>query len=1126
MAKNLIEFNAYTADIVPYSSYDSTKTTLGPDIFRFSGSTPVEYYIGPNETTFRDITQDTGLSNWGDIDAITYSGDKQWLFCLKGLNTVNLSTTQDIVLYEFDKSNYSYTYVGECRVSMPDVGSTTSKNNINVFLDYYSTGTVEVNGTSVSGTGTNWIENRIPIGARIGFGSTNPDDITTWYRITDYPLMNSTPTKANGAVNCITVDPVTGKIYIGGAFTSWDGTAINRIARLNVDGTLDTSFNVGAGFNGVVNVIVLDSSGKLYVGGAFTSYDGVTANRIIKLNDDGTKDTSFDNTTGFNNTVNEITLDSTGKLYVGGTFTTYKGATENRIIKLNTDGTKDTTFVNTTGFDAQVNTIAVDNNDDIWVGGNFTNWKGTTNNARTIVKLLQNGDRDATFNQGPNTTSGGFNGAVNAIHYKSSTNTVVVGGVFTTWKTVTNTSLTELSATGDAIISSASPVLVYGLTPDSLGNLYCYAGNQLVTKRNVNTLVTDPNFQPNLIFATNTAGLSDTAMGVNLTGDRLYVCSNNTTVDSGIVCVETTGGTRDSNFITTQDYKSQSITINSSAGTLPPGTPYVIEDLKLITNDVSLASHIIQGLSKDDFTPTFTTIPQVATNFMGLSKGAYRIRVSSFNSLNPVSGFATWGNGSYPKGVYLDKVNPTTYYLYSAFSNGQVARLNLKNPYITILGAGGSGGERSINFVGLDQYTVTGVGVDQNGGGAIGGSATLKWAFATMQTGPSAGIKSIYTDSSGVVQLDLNTIENSIPTRWNRMPEVPPGSTTTYPGIGNNGNIYFSPEIDKLIILNYLAAGTSVNKSFITSFKPNQQFPTLSGTLYGRDTFNKLALDNSYDLSFLVNGQQLQGNTANANAPRYPDTLGTGFYGTVENGVLHLCRPLNTIQNNLYAVPIECEAEYVDFSNNAFITPKFNLPNVINISGVYINSQKEYGTFPFNIPPEPIIIDYRTEGIDDNSGEWKRFTDITELNKEIICDGTLNNVTIQFRFSYKVAGNTCLTNKIYGFSLIYEDDRTDSNYTPSVTKSNLNNRIFAWRQDKPWFGNIPDLKIRLYNATNNNIVYYDTVSTSASGTWQYSTDGNTWLAWDSTADNVGNYIRYVADFIPNGIKLRVGLNRI
>jgi len=59
------------------------------------------------------------------------------------------------------------------------------------------------------------------------------------------------------------------------------------------------------------------------------------------------------------------------------------------------------------------------------------------------------------------------------------------------------------------------------------------------------------------------------------------------------------------------------------------------------------------------------------------------------------------------------------------------------------------------------------------------------------------------------------------------------------------------------------------------------------------------------------------------------------------------------------------------------------------------------------------------------------------------------------------------------------------------------------------------------------MIFYDTVLTSASGTWEYSTDnGVTWLPWSSSADAVGNYIRYVADFIPVGIKLRVGLNRI
>lgn len=1110
MAKNLIEFNAYTSDVVSYDNYDSTKTVLGPGIFKFSGLTPIDYYIGPQETTFRDITQDTGISNWGDIDAITYKGNKQWLFCLKGF--VTPTNTTDIALYEFDKIDYTYTYKGEIKTAhITDV--VAGQQAIKAYLDYYSTGTVSVNGTAVSGTSTNWIEGRIPIGARIGFGSTDPDVITTWHRITDYPLMNNLPTKTNGAVHCITVDPSTGKIYIGGTFTSWNGVSINRIARLNIDGTLDTSFNPGAGFNTTVNVITLDSSGSLYVGGAFTTYDGITNNRIIKLNTNGTKDATFVNTTGFNNTVYEIVLDSSGNLYVGGNITTWKGVAGSApyIIKLTPLGDKDATFVNTTGFDTAVFAIALDSSGNLYVGGAFTTWKTISNPY--IVKLTSIGDKDTTF-----VTGVGFGGgSVSAIHYKTATNSIVVGGGFNTWKSVSNTNLTELSSLGNVLISSASPTTVHSIIPDSLGNIYCYASNQLVTKRNINTLTTDPTFTPNVIYTANTGVTTRSAMAMNPANNRLYVCSNSFTVDSGIACVETTGGTRDMNFLTSQDYTSQSITINTSAGILPPGTPYVIEDLKIYVQRASTSLNLIQGISVDDFTIVPTNIATPSFNFMGLGKGRYVIQDGGYfisNGFQP-----SFINSSTFKDLRIvEKENDSTHYLYGISTSGRVSRFNVKSKYITQLGTTAVG---TLRYSTPDQLLVTGTGITQFGGG-IGGFATGKFTIGTMQSGSAIGEKSIFLDSTGIVQTPVNKLENQIQPVYNYMPEVPPGSTSTYAAVGNVSRVYFMPEIDKLVVLNSSTAG----KSYITGFNINLQQPTLSGTLYGRDTFNELAIENSFDLAFLVNGQQLQGNTSNSYAPKYPDTLGTGFFGSVENGVLHLCRPLATIQNNLYSVSLECEAEYVDFSNNVFITPKLNLPNTINISGVYLNTQKEYGTFPFNVPPEPIIIDYRTDGIDDNSGVWKRFNTINELNNEIICDGVLNNITIQFRFSYKIAGNTCLTNKIYGFSLIYEDDRTDSNYTPSVSKSDLVNRIFAWRQDKSWFGNIPDLKIRLYNATNNKIVYYDTVVTSGSGTWEYSTDGINWLPWNSSADSIGNYIRYVADFIPNGIKLRVGLNRI
>jgi len=47
---------------------------------------------------------------------------------------------------------------------------------------------------------------------------------------------------------------------------------------------------------------------------------------------------------GFNTIISAIASQSDGKILVGGNFTTYQGATENRIIRLNADGSKDTTF--------------------------------------------------------------------------------------------------------------------------------------------------------------------------------------------------------------------------------------------------------------------------------------------------------------------------------------------------------------------------------------------------------------------------------------------------------------------------------------------------------------------------------------------------------------------------------------------------------------------------------------------------------------------------------------------------------------------------------------------------------------------------------------------------------------
>ncbi len=239
----------------------------------------------------------------------------------------------------------------------------------------------------------------------------------------------TTGTGFNDLVNTITIQ-ADGKILVGGDFTSYNGGGGNRIIRLNTDGSIDTSFTTGTGFTAAVNVIETQTDGKLLVGGGFTTYNGGTESRIIRLNTDGTKDSSFTTGTGFSGTVYGIKIQADGKIFAVGGFTTYNGVTENRIIRLNTDGTKDTSFTIGTGFNSTVNTIALEADEKLLVGGAFTNYNGDAGNR--IIRLNTDGTKDSSFTIGT-----GFNNAVNKIEIQSD-GKILAGGTFTTYGGIQN----------------------------------------------------------------------------------------------------------------------------------------------------------------------------------------------------------------------------------------------------------------------------------------------------------------------------------------------------------------------------------------------------------------------------------------------------------------------------------------------------------------------------------------------------------------------------------------------------------------------------------------------------------------------------------------------------------------
>jgi uncharacterized delta-60 repeat protein len=241
-----------------------------------------------------------------------------------------------------------------------------------------------------------------------------------------------------------------GKIIVGGVFTSFNGTARYRIARLNTNGSLDATFNpAGTGISSSVIAAAIQTDGKIIIGGAFTIFNGIIINKIVRLNSNGTIDATFNPGSGFDAQVNSISIQSDGKIIVGGIFTTYNGVTSNKIVRLNTDGSLDNTFNSGTGFNSGVISTAIQPDGKIVIGGSFTNFNGTVINR--IARLNSNGSIDQNF-----ITLSGANNIVNTIALQQD-GKIIVGGHFTTYDGLPRIKITRLNPSGFND-SSFSPV--------------------------------------------------------------------------------------------------------------------------------------------------------------------------------------------------------------------------------------------------------------------------------------------------------------------------------------------------------------------------------------------------------------------------------------------------------------------------------------------------------------------------------------------------------------------------------------------------------------------------------------------------------------------------------------------
>lgn len=222
-----------------------------------------------------------------------------------------------------------------------------------------------------------------------------------------------------------------GKILLGGEFTSFysantgAGRTANYLARLNRDGSVDTDFAPAA--NALVSTIALQNDGRIVVGGLFSRFtptgasSSVLRSHAARLQASGDLDGAF--SSDEDGAVLTAVVDSSGRLIVGGQFSSYVGLTRGSLARILADGSIDPTFAPV--IDGAVLALAFQSDGKLLVGGSF-NFVNSVE-VKNLVRLNTDGSLDTSFKPGPSSV-------VYAI-LPQSDGRILVGGDFYAWDT-------------------------------------------------------------------------------------------------------------------------------------------------------------------------------------------------------------------------------------------------------------------------------------------------------------------------------------------------------------------------------------------------------------------------------------------------------------------------------------------------------------------------------------------------------------------------------------------------------------------------------------------------------------------------------------------------------------------
>lgn len=240
----------------------------------------------------------------------------------------------------------------------------------------------------------------------------------------------------DGAVSALALEP-DGQVLIGGLFTMVDGLQRKYVARLNADGTRANNF-LDPNANDSVSAIALQPDGKVVVGGSFTSVGGFGRNYIARINENGGVDAGFNPDAG--GSVTAITRLDNGKMLIGGAFGRIGAENRDLIARINADGTPDTSFVASigAGLGHKVADIVTQPDGKVLIGGEFSTIDGQARG--NAARLHADGGLDTSF------ADPGTNNGVETVAMQPD-GKVLIGGYFTSVAGVERNRIARLLAT-------------------------------------------------------------------------------------------------------------------------------------------------------------------------------------------------------------------------------------------------------------------------------------------------------------------------------------------------------------------------------------------------------------------------------------------------------------------------------------------------------------------------------------------------------------------------------------------------------------------------------------------------------------------------------------------------------